>query len=1073
MVVGLLGILKAGGAYVPLDPEYPPERLGYMLEDARVPVLLTQERIRERLPESDARIVELDKEWEQIARESSEDLPSVTEGENAAYVMYTSGSTGRPKGVVVTHGGLTNYLLWGAGNYAMEGRAGAPIHSSISFDLTITSLYVPLIRGDHIILFGNKKNIEEVTDTLAASRDLGLLKVTPSHLEALTLHGAGAFRGVVQVLIIGGEALSQQQLMKWREECPETRLINEYGPTETVVGCCSYEVAERDALSGSVPIGRPIANTQMYVLDLDLHPVPVGVAGELYIGGAGLGRGYLNQPGMTAEKFVANPYSKESGARMYRTGDLGRWRTDGELEFLGRIDEQVKIRGYRIEPGEIEAVLREQGGVREAAVVAREEEGQKRLVAYVVWEEGDGKPSVGELRKVLQGRLPEYMVPSAFVFLERLPLTANGKLDRRALPKPGERPEQGREYVGPRTAVEEILCGIWAKVLGLERVGVEDNFFELGGHSLLATQAVSQVRKAFSVELELRRLFESPTVMELAKAIERARTHGPKEEMPPLEQVSRAGELALSYAQERLWIIDQLEPGSAAYNIPIAIRIRGRLDVDSLEKTLQELVRRHEVLRTRIEMRGGRCVQVIEPAKRELLEREVLGGLSSEKREEEVSRKVLEETGRTFDLEHGPLLRVRVLKLGEEEHVLLVTMHHIVSDGWSMGVLVREVARLYEAFVKGEESPLPELGIQYADYAVWQREWLQGEILEGQLKYWREQLKDVPVLEMPTDHPRPAVASHRGAGVPVQISREVLKGLKELSGQEGMTLFMVLLAGFQVMLSRYSGQEDVVVGAPISNRTHVELEELIGFFVNQLVLRVDLSGDPSVREMLRRVREVCLGAYAHQDLPFERLVEDLNPKRDLSREPLFQVMLVLQNAPIGELRMGGLELTGVPQGNGMAKFDLLLNLQEANETVVGDCAYATDLYERATIERMLGHWERVLEEMVAKPEGRISEIKMMREEERRQVMEEGNRRSMSSEGVIGFRASPWQRQLWRESGTGFVQGITFLIRGRLDVQLFTGAIREVAGQKEICRTRLLLPDGMSDPLQSISERAEV
>src|SRR5229473_2530290 len=476
--------------------------------------------------------------------------------------------------------------------------------------------------------------------------------------------------------------------------------------------------------------------------------------------------------------------------------------------------------------------------------------------------------------------------------------------------------------------------------------------------------------------------------MELAKAIERARTHGPKEEMPPLEQVSRDGDLELSYAQQRLWIIDQLEPGSAAYNIPIAIRIRGRLDVDSLEKTLQELVRRHEVLRTRIEMRGGRCVQVIEPAKRELLEREVLGGLSSEKREEEVSRKVLEETGRAFDLEHGPLLRVRVLKLGEEEHVLLVTMHHIVSDGWSMGVLVREVARLYEAFVKGEESPLPELGIQYADYAVWQREWLQGEILEGQLKYWREQLKDVPVLEMPTDHPRPAVASHRGAGVPVQISREVLKGLKELSGQEGMTLFMVLLAGFQVMLSRYSGQEDVAVGAPIANRRRAELEELIGFFVNQLVLRVDLSGDPSVREMLRRVREVCLGAYAHQDLPFERLVEDLNPKRDLSREPLFQVMLVLQNIPFGELRMGGLELTGIPQERVTAKFDLTLSMGESEEGLRGVMEYATDLYERATIERMLGHWERVLEEMVAKPEERISEIKMMREEERRQVVEE-------------------------------------------------------------------------------------
>src|SRR5229473_1215461 len=798
MVVGLLGILKAGGAYVPLDPEYPPERLGYMLEDARVPVLLTQERIRERLPESDARIVELDKEWEQIARESSEDLPSVTAGENAAYVMYTSGSTGRPKGVVMLHGVLANLIGWH--NQVLRPRARTLQFASLSFDASFHEMFSAWCSGGTLII------VEESlrADFAALGGFIVRNKIEKATLPVVMLHGiAEEYRnspsgvGSLREVITTGEQLQiTPSVVDVFRRHPQCSLHNHYGPSETHVVTASTLPAQAESWVVQPPIGRPIANTQMYVLDLDLHPVPVGVAGELYIGGAGLGRGYLNQPGMTAEKFVANPYSKESGARMYRTGDLGRWRTDGELEFLGRIDEQVKIRGYRIEPGEIEAVLREQGGVREAAVVAREEEGQKRLVAYVVWEEGDGKPSVGELRKVLQGRLPEYMVPSAFVFLERLPLTANGKLDRRALPKPGERPEQGREYVGPRTAVEEILCGIWAKVLGLERVGVEDNFFELGGHSLLATQAVSQVRKAFSVELELRRLFESPTVMELAKAIERARTHGPKEEMPPLEQVSRDGDLELSYAQQRLWFIDQLEPGGATYNIPVAVRLKGALDVGVVEKVFKEVVKRHEVLRTRIEMREGRGVQVIEGGWSGAVELVDLREKGEEEQGEEIRREGEGEARRGFDLSRGPLLRVRVLKLGEEEHVLLVTMHHIVSDGWSMGVLVREVARLYEAFVKGEESPLPELGIQYADYAVWQREWLQGEILEGQLKYWREQLKDVPVLEMPTDHPRPAVASHRGAGVPVQISREVLKGLKELSGQEGMTLFMVLLAGF-------------------------------------------------------------------------------------------------------------------------------------------------------------------------------------------------------------------------------------------------------------------------------------
>src|SRR5229473_444132 len=449
----------------------------------------------------------------------------------------------------------------------------------------------------------------------------------------------------------------------------------------------------------------------------------------------------------------------------------------------------------------------------------------------------------------------------------------------------------------------------------------------------------------------------------------------------------------LSYAQERLWIIDQLEPGGATYNIPVAVRLKGALDVGVVERVFKEVVKRHEVLRTRIEMREGRGVQVIEGGWSGAVELVDLREKGEEEQGEEIRREGEGEARRGFDLSRGPLLRVRALKLGEEEHVLLVTMHHIVSDGWSMGVLVREVAALYEAFVKGEESPLPELKIQYADYAVWQREWLQGEVLEEQLKYWREQLKDLQALEMPTDHPRPAVASHRGACVPVQISGELLGSLKELSEQEGSTLFMVLLAGFQVVMSRYSGQEDVVVGTDVANRTRAELEELIGFFVNQLVLRVDLSGDPSVRELLGRVREVCLGAYTHQDLPFERLVEDLNPKRDLSREPLFQVKLVLQNAPFGELRMGGMELAGVPQEGVTAKFDLTLSVNENEEGLRGVVEYATDLFERETVERMLRHWERVLEEMVGKPEGRISELKMLREEERQQVVEELNRRS--------------------------------------------------------------------------------
>ena len=637
----------------------------------------------------------------------------------------------------------------------------------------------------------------------------------------------------------------------------------------------------------------------------------MGVAGELYIGGAGLARGYLGRPELTAERFVPNPFG-EAGERLYRTGDLARYRADGNIEFLGRIDHQVKIRGFRIELGEIEAALARLPQVREAVVLAREDRGgEKRLVAYAVANDG-AAVETSELRAALARELPDYMIPATFVTLDALPLTANGKIDRKALPAPDLDAQIARGYVAPRNAAEAALCRIFAEVLGLDRVGVEDDFFELGGHSLLAVQLVSRIWREFERQLPLRSLFASPRIAALATQIEADADAG-EAALPDIRPASRAEALPLSFAQQRLWFLDQLQPGDAAYNIPAALRVIGEFDVAAFAFAVNEIVRRHEALRTTFVLRDGVPAQVIAPALEIATPVVDLGGLDPELREAEARRFAQEEARRPFDLASGPLLRVATLDLGvrpstgERERVVLFTLHHIVSDGWSSDVLIREFVALYEAFAAGRPSPLPDLAVQYADYAVWQRDWLQGEVLDRQLAYWREKLADAPpTLDLPTDRPRPARQDHAGATHGFMVSRDVTERLAGLGRAEGATLFMTLLAAFQLLLSRYSGQQDVSVGAPVANRRRLELEALIGFFVNTLVMRTDVSGDPSFRGLLARVRETALGAQAHQDLPFERLVEELQPTRDMSRDPLFQVMFVLQNAPKSGSALGGL-----------------------------------------------------------------------------------------------------------------------------------------------------------------------
>src|ERR1051326_74800 len=1009
MGVAVLGVLKAGGAYLPVDPAYPGERVRFMLEDAGASVVLAS---GVEFKDGNARVVRLDQEWQGIAAEPEANLESVTVADNLAYVIYTSGSTGRPKGMMITHRNVLRLFATSEQHFHFNANDVWSLFHSYAFDFSVWELWGALLYGGKLLLVKYWES-RSPSAFLEQVREAGVtvLNQTPSafrqlqHAEAEEPSG----RLKLRVVIFGGEALELSSLKPWVErhgaEAPQ--LVNMYGITETTVHVTyrRLRASEIEGASGKV-IGQALDDLVLYVLDERMQVLPVGVAGEMYVGGAGLGRGYLGRPELTATRFVPDPYSGVAGARLYRTGDVGRYRASGELEYVGRADEQVKVRGHRIELGEIEAALQQHEGVREAVVLVRGEAEQQQLVGYVVVAAGETVTS-SELRASLEQRLPEYMIPQAFVALEQWPLTVNGKLDRNALPEPdGSRPELGKEYVAPRTAVEEVLAGVWSEVLGIEQISIHDNFFELGGHSLLATQVVSRVREAFRVDLPLSDVFERATVTATAGVIEARMRGGSEFVEQPIRVVPRSEVLPLSFAQQRLWFLDQMEPGTATYNIPVGIRLSGSLEVAALERSISEVVRRHETLRTRFVEEEGRARQVIEAAEPVRLPVTELG-------EQEAIRLANEEARRPFDLACGPLWRGQLIRLSAAEHVLLFTMHHIVSDGWSMNVLTREVSALYEAYVNGGAAALAELPIQYADYAVWQREWLQGEVLEEQLGYWRKQLAGAPaVLELPADHQRPVQQSHRGANLPFQLSQDVSRGLKQLSQREGVTLFMTLLAAWQLLLARYSRQSDVVVGSPVANRTRAEVEGLIGFFVNTLVLRTEVSSELRVRELLQRVREVCLGAYAHQEVPFEMLVEQLQPERDLSYTPLFQVMLVLQNAPQQGIEWAGVQMRALELESGTAKYDLTLGLAESERGLVGTLEYNRDLYERASMERLVGHYQQVLSGLVEKVEQRGSDGRLRGAREEAQVLRQGNERRAEYE-VASSLTELFERQVER------------------------------------------------------------
>ncbi|HEY2740280.1 MAG TPA: amino acid adenylation domain-containing protein, partial [Thermoanaerobaculia bacterium] len=861
-----------GGAYLPLDPALPAERLAWMLRDAGASRMVARGVPRIELP---AGLQLLELEGDGPAPEVA--LPRVP-AEALAYVMYTSGSTGTPKGVAVTHRNVVR-LVRGA-EYADLGPEQTWLQAApVSFDASTLEIWAPLLNGGRLVLLpGQIGALDELAKVIAAHG------VTSAWLTAGLFHEMvdGCLEGLrpLSQLLTGGDVVSPDHARRALAAQPGLTLIDGYGPTEgTTFTCCHRLTTAQMAaqMKASIPIGRPIANAQVYVLDRHGAPVPVGAWGELCAGGEGLARGYLGRPDLTAERFVPDAFG-EAGGRLYRTGDRVRRRQDGLLEFLGRFDDQVKIRGFRIEPGEIETVLAVLPGVREAVVLARSDRspGDRRLVAYVV---GDATPDT--LREDLRARLPAHMVPAAFVVLPAFPLTPNGKVDRKALPAP-ESPRGEAVWMAPSGAVEELVAAIWTDVLGLDRVGAEDNFFALGGHSLLATRVVSRLRATFGIEVPMRRLFEAPTVSALARVVQESWAGEPAS---PLVPVPPQRSLPLSFAQQRLWFLDRLEPGSGLYNIPLAVRLRGAVDPGLLRRIFAEVVRRHEVLRTTFDFdaQAGEPVQVIAaPFLPELPVIDLVGLPDLNARQAQSLAGA--EAQRPFDLRAGPLLRLTLLRLAAEEHVLLITLHHIISDGWSTGVLLREIGVLGAAFAAGRPSPLPELPVQYADFAVWQRGWLQGAVLDEQLGAWTRRLAGAPrLLDLPTDRPRPAVPTFRGSSRPVALQPALAAELAALCRQAGATPFMALLAVWGLLLGRHAGQDRVVVGVPVAGRNRREIEGLIGFFVNTLALHLDLGGDgASFTDLLARTREVALDAFAHQDLPFERLVEAVVQERDLA-----------------------------------------------------------------------------------------------------------------------------------------------------------------------------------------------
>jgi amino acid adenylation domain-containing protein len=997
LIIGILGILKAGGAYVPIDPAYPQERIAFMLEDTKLQFVVTQQQLVVSLPETSTTIC-LDTDWQKIDCQSSHNPVSGVTAENLAYLIYTSGSTGKPKGVQMPHSSVTAYLQAIAKILPVNHQDIYLHTASFSFTASVRQLFLPLSQGAISILATREQTRTPLSlFELIQKRGVTISDGVPSvwrygliALESLDQQYTESLsESKLRLIVFGGELLPYQLIKKLRNlfKIPP-QFFNILGQTESI-GHGFYTVPEDyDLEDGYVPVGHPLANIQqVYVLNSQLEPVKTGESGEVHIAGSTLARGYLNRTEANVEKFIINPFNPQQ--RLFKTGDVARYSIDRNLEILGRIDFQVNIRGMRVELEEIEAVIKLHPSIREAVVSAREDvSGGQRLVAYIVVNNQDFNS--GELRNFLASKLPDYMIPHTLMVMEKLPVLPNGKLDRKSLPEPDLSAIQS-EFIAPQTPTQEIIAKIWAEVLGIEKIGIHDNFLELGGHSLLASLVISRLREALSLELSIASLFAAPTIATFSEQIGTS----VQNLLPTLEPVPRNIELPLSLTQQRFWFLDQMEGANPAYNIVRVLNLQGLLHFTALEGAIATIINRHETLRTSFGIADGKPIQVITDKLAFTLPVIDLQELAEDQKTTAAQRLTTNEYLRPFALNESSLLRVRLIQLGAKSHQLLIIMHHIISDAWSVGNFLQELSVIYSALTAGLPSPLPQLSIQYADYAYWQRQWLENQ--PAQLDYWKQQLADIPaVIELPTDQSRTAIQTFRGDLQKFQFDSQLTHKLKNLSQKSGSSLFMTLLTAFVILLSRYSGQEDIIIGSPISNRNRVALEPLIGFFVNTLVLRTRLEGNPTFIELLQQVRQMALDAYAHQDVPFDQLVETLQPQRHLSHSPLFQVMFVLQNSPSSKLELRDLQVTQIElqRATAGANFDLTLSMQEKDSELgtelIGAFEYNANLFNADTIARMVESFHTLIEAVVANPQERIRTLPLLTASQEHQLLVEWN-----------------------------------------------------------------------------------